>query len=99
MLFYDIELMDKDSEIENFKYLKVSKEDLDKIISVFKNPKKCDFLEFTYQDEIYTVLEKSFFRGVTYTQHTDNKTIVEENIDAAKTISRVKLKRPLKKEK
>jgi len=91
MNYYDIELIDVSENIENFKFHKIKKEELDKIIQFFKEDKP--YLEFT-SEEGSIVLKTEHIRGIMYQEYEEKeKTTIEENIEAAEEISKVNLKK------
>jgi len=93
MNFYDIELIDVSENIENFKFHKISKEELDKLIGHFKDDKT--YLEFT-SEEGSIVLKTEHIRGVMYQEHEEKeKTTLQENIEAAEEVSKVNLKKTI----
>ena len=90
-MFFDIELVDISENIENFKFHKVIKEDLEKILKAFKD--KEDFLVFKSLEGML-FLEKSYFRGVIYTEHAIIKpTIAQENVDNSTEVSKINIKK------
>lgn len=94
MKFYDIELVDKDPTIDNFKFTKVSQEDLDKIKHSLKTRDK--FLEFNSK-EGNSVLDTTFFRGLFYNEHDINKSsksALRETFENSVEIAKVKNKKP-----
>jgi len=93
-MFYDIELVDVSDSVENFKFSKVSKDDLDKIISSFKyNAETNNFLEFV-SEEGNVVLSKHGFRGIMYKEHYSGpKTVRQENQEDSVEVSKVSLKK------
>lgn len=91
MSYYDIELIDVSENIENFKFHKIKKEELDKITAFFKEDKP--YLEFT-SEEGSIVLKTAHIRGVMYQEYEEKeKTVKQENMEAAKEISKIKLKK------
>lgn len=91
MSYYDIELIDVSENIENFKFHKIKKEELDKITTFFKEDKH--YLEFT-AEEGSIVLKTAHIRGVMYQEYEEKeKTVKQENMEAAKEISKIKLKK------
>lgn len=91
MIFYDVELIDVSESVENFKFHKIKKQDIDKILSFFKDDKP--YLEFS-AEEGSVVLKTGHIRGIMYKEYEEKeKTLVQENIEASKEISKVKLKK------
>jgi len=91
MVFYDVELIDVNENIENFKFHKIKKEDLDTILDHFKEDKP--YLEFV-SEEGCVVLKTTHIRGVMYKEYEEKeKTIAQENEEAAEEVSKIKLKR------
>lgn len=91
MVYYDIELIDQSENIANFQFHKIKKEDLDKLISDFKEAKP--FLEFS-SEEGNIIMKTSPIRGVMFQDYEEKeKTVMQENMEAAKEISQVKLKK------
>ena len=79
MGFYDIELIDISENIENFKFHKISKEDLDKIINTIRGMRDSSTFEFACLEGNIVLLPK-FFRGLMYSNHVEIvKTIKQEN--------------------
>jgi hypothetical protein len=93
MIFYDVELIDVSESVENFKFHKIKKQDLDKILTFFKEDKP--YLEFS-SEEGAVVLKTGHIRGIMYKEYEEKeKTLVQENIEASKEISKVKLKKTI----
>lgn len=91
MVYYDIELIDINENVENFKFQKLNKKDLDKIILNFKEDKP--YIEFTSL-EGSVVMKTQHIRGVMYqTYEEKEKTVLEENVESAKEITKVILKK------
>jgi len=91
MSYYDIELIDVSENIENFKFHKIKKEELDKIINFFKEDKP--YLEFT-AEEGAVILKTAHIRGVMYQKYEEKeKTVLQENMEAAEEVSKIKLKK------
>ena len=89
MTYYDIELIDMSDAIENFQFHKISKEDLDTLLTHFKENKL--FLEFS-SEEGNIIMRTDSIRGVMYQEYTEKeKTIMQENLEASTEISKVKL--------
>jgi hypothetical protein len=87
MKFYDIELVDKDPNTDNFKFSKVNDQDLANIKQSFITEKK--FLEFTSK-EGNSFLETSFFRGVMYHDHIEQaKSVQREMAENSVEISKI----------
>jgi len=95
MKYYDIELIDISESVENFKFTKVSEEQLNKTVETLKTENQIVF-EFTSNEGNAVFLTK-FFRGILYTEHQEpEKTITQENEEAAKEIAPVHIKRKVK---
>ncbi len=78
MQFFSIELIDINENIENFKYNKVSKEDLDKIKAYFKHEVSTEFFEFSSLEGII-ILNSTYFRGLMYVPYAEPKrSVVQE---------------------
>ena len=91
MNYYDIELIDKSDSIENFKFHKIGKKDLDEIIKVFKENKS--FLEFS-SEEGNVVMRTDSIRGIMFQEYEEKeKNVHQENREAAEEVSKVKLKK------
>ena len=93
--FFDIELIDVNENVENFKFNKVSEEDLDTIINTFSEMNSRVTFSFSYL-EGKAVLSSKFFRGILYTPHLElAKTVKQENDEASVEISKVQLKKKI----
>ena len=93
MSYFNIELIDVSEAIANFKFTKVSQEDLTKILACLKN--KEAFLEFQ-AGEGSVLLATHFFRGIMYAPYEiPQKTIIEENKEGSVEITKVKLKKSI----
>lgn len=89
-MFYDIELIDISDNVENQEFNKVSKEDLDKIISVFKTNKP--FLEFNSENAT-VVLKTKYYRGIMYFYHNERpKSVIQETFENATPIKTIRKK-------
>jgi hypothetical protein len=93
MAEFILELIDISDSIENFKFTKVSDQDLQKVIGAFKN--KADFLEFTAHEGI-VLLDRTFFRGIMYSVFEEpQKTLVQENKEDSVEVSKVPVKKKI----
>lgn len=91
MVYYDLELIDINENVENFQFHKIEKEDLDKAITNFKENKS--FIEFK-SIEGFIIMKTDHIRGIMYQEYEEKeKNIVQENIEAAEEVSKVKLKK------
>jgi len=91
MNYYDVELIDQSENIANFKFHKIKKDDLDKLLEHFK--KSEPFLEFS-SEEGNIVMKTAPIRGVMFQEYEEKeKTVMQENMEAAEEISKVKLKK------
>lgn len=92
MTFYDIELIDVSENVENFKFQRIDKTDLDKIINFFKDDKP--YIEFS-AIEGHVVLKTQHIRGIMYQEYVEkDKTVLEENVESAKeVVTKIKLKK------
>jgi len=91
MKYYDIELIDVSENIDNFKFHKINKKELEKITTFFKEDKP--YLEFT-AEEGSVVLKTAHIRGVMYQEYEEKeKTVLQENMESAEEISKIKLKK------
>lgn len=91
MTYYDIELIDISDNVENFVFERVSSDDLEKLISDFKE--KVGFLTFSARDQ-KVILDSNFFRGVLYTPHYEKpKSVVEETLESAEILGNIKSKK------
>ena len=92
MTYYDLEIIDLSDSVENFKFQKLSKSDIDNVVKNFKEDKNT--IEFEAL-EGHIILKTSQIRGLMYQDYEEReKTILEENADAAKeVVSKIKLKK------
>ena len=94
MLYFDIELIDVNENIENFKYSKVSQKDLDKIKEYFKSSGllgQHSFFEFSFEDG-EVILRSCDFRGLVYTKYQEKqKTAIQESKESAIEIQKIKV--------
>ena len=94
MKYYDIELIDTSENIENFKFTKVSEEDLTNIKEAFLEER--NIFEFR-SNEGSILLHTKYFRGLMYSEFFEAiKTTIQENKEDAVEISTLN---HLKKEK
>jgi len=88
MRYYDIELIDVNENVENFKFTKVIESDLNCIKTSFMENK--DFLDFKSAEGNALLLLKHF-RGVMFTEHIETvKTTMQENKEDAVEIGNYK---------
>ena len=93
MIYYNVELIDESDKVENFKFNRIEKKDLDKIIENFKD--NSPFLEFVAEEGVIIMKTKSI-RGIMYQEYIEKeKTVIQENIEAAEEISKIKLKKTI----
>jgi len=91
MVYYNIELIDVSDTIENFKFNKIKEKDLNEIIAGFK--KDSPFIEFLSMDG-NILLKAQYFRGIMFQKYEEKeKTTLQENKEAAKEVSKIKLKK------
>ena len=92
MAYYAIELIDINENIDNFKFNKVSKEDLTRIRSSFKSNSE-GFFEFScIEGEI--LLQTKFFRGLMYAPYQEPpKTVLAETLEDSVEVSKIDLPR------
>lgn len=92
MNYYSIELIDVNENTENFKFNKVSDDDLKKIKDTFKSGTD-GFFEFScVEGEI--LLQSRFFRGLMYTIYQEPpKTILAETLENSEIIGQIDLPR------
>ena len=84
-VFDDLELIDTSENIENFKFTKISEEDLNDIKKAFLEEK--NIFEFR-SNEGNILLHTKYFRGLMYVDFSEtNKTTIQENREAAVEIS------------
>jgi len=90
-IYYDIELIDVSENIENFKFSRISSGDLQELLQAFKDSKP--HYEFACT-EGHVLMRSEHIRGVMYQEYVEKeKSVIEENIEAAEEISKVKLKK------
>jgi len=91
--YYDIELIDENENIENFKFSRINRTDLESILQAFRDNKA--YYEFSaYEGEV--LISSKQIRGIMYQQYTEKtKTIVQENMEDAKEIGEVRLKKTI----
>ena len=93
MTNFDVELIDVSDNIENFKFHKIKKEDLDRLLNGYK--KNDPFIEFV-SIEGNIIMRTSLIRGIMYQKFEEKeKNVHEENREAAEEISKVKLKKTI----
>ena len=91
--FFDIELIDINENVANFKFHKISKEDLDRIVSILSGYIDSRIFGFSSL-EGNAVLDTKFFRGLLYIPYIEPvKTIKQENEEESVKISEVNLKK------
>jgi len=89
--YYDIELIDISENVDNFKFERISKKDLDSILKCFSSNE--DFLSFSSLG-LSVFLERKYFRGIMYTETIPKKkTIKQENTESAKEVKKIDLKK------
>lgn len=87
--FFDIEMIDINENVENFKFERVPKSCLDKIISSYKDNKP--FLEFT-SSQGNILLERKYMRGIMYAAHIEkHKTVTEETLESAEEVGKIQI--------
>jgi hypothetical protein len=88
--FFDIELIDVNENVENFQFTKVSKQDLEGIISSIEENKS--YFKFKSLDG-FVILDRQFFRGLIYVPHVERqKSVVEETLESAEEIGKINVK-------
>lgn len=92
MGYFNIELIDVSEAVANFKFTKVSKENLTSILNSFKQSEA--FLEFQ-SNEGHILLQSKYFRGIMFTEHVAAPSLAEENKESAVEVSKVKLKKSI----
>jgi hypothetical protein len=89
-VYYDIELIDINENVENFNFERISSSDLTIILESFK--KNYDFLEFK-SSNTSVLLERKYFRGIMYIPHTEKqKTVKQETLESAEEIAKIEIK-------
>ena len=90
MNYYAIELVDINENIENFKFNKVSDEDINKIKLSFKSS-TYSFFEFScVEGEI--LLQTKFFRGLMYIPYQEPpKTLLAETLESSIEVTKIDL--------
>ena len=90
MKYYDLELIDIGETVENFKFTKVSEEDLNNVKRTFIT--QSDYFDFKCA-EGHVLLNTKYFRGLMYSDFSEPvKTTQQENKEDAVEISKIKQK-------
>jgi len=92
MNYYSVELIDINENIENFKFNKISHDDLEKIKECFKSGAD-SFFEFTcIEGDI--LLQSKFFRGLMSAAYQEPpKTLLAETLENSVEITKIDLPR------